>query len=470
MTDIQQVIPSTRPKEGRAGRGFHAYSAKHLDMLATRAGLTPDERLAVRAVATVLPFRTNSYVIENLIDWDAAPDDPIYRLVFPQPDMLPAADVRRLADMISGGAPEAGLRAAAHEIRMRLNPHPAGQLLLNAPRLHGRPLPGLQHKYPETVLFFPRQGQTCHAYCTYCFRWAQFVDEPDLKMATDDIGTLIAYLRAHPEVTSVLITGGDPMIMGEPVLRRYLEPLLDPRLDQLESIRIGTKSLSYWPQRFVTDPDADATLRLFGEVVDSGRTLALMAHFSHPRELEPSVLAAAVRRIRGTGAVIRTQAPLIRSINDDPGTWRAMWRMQVRQGMIPYYMFVERDTGPQDYFAVPLARGYDIFRDAYQGVSGLGRTVRGPSMSATPGKVCVDGVTEVAGLRVFVLRMIQARDPRLVGTPFFARFDPAATWLTDLEPVFADRFPFESAPYDTVPDALPGLWPDEPDELMVPAI
>ena len=445
MTDIQQVIPSARPKEGRAGRGFHAYSAKHLDMLATRAGLTPDERLAVRAVATVLPFRTNSYVVENLIDWDAAPDDPIYRLVFPQPDMLPAADVRRLADMISGGAPEAGLRAAAHEIRMRLNPHPAGQLLLNAPRLHGRPLPGLQHKYPETVLFFPRQGQTCHAYCTYCFRWAQFVDEPDLKMATDDVGTLVAYLRAHPEVTSVLITGGDPMIMGEPVLRRYLEPLLDPRLDQLESIRIGTKSLSYWPQRFVTDPDADATLRLFGEVVDSGRTLALMAHFSHPRELEPSVLAAAVRRIRGTGAVIRTQAPLIRSINDDPGTWRAMWRTQVRHGHDP--VLHVRGAGHR---AAGLLRGAagpgcDIFRDAYQGVSGLGRTVRGPSMSATPGKVCVDGVTEVAGLRVFVLHMIQARDPRLVGTPFFARFDPAATWLTDLEPVFADRFPFEPA-------------------------
>ena len=466
MTDIQQVIPSARS----SGRGFHAYSAKHLDTLVQRAGLTPAERLAVRAVATVLPFRANAYVIENLIDWDAAPDDPIYRLVFPQPDMLPAADVQRLAGLIETGAPDTALRAAAHEIRMRLNPHPAGQLLLNAPSLHGRPLPGLQHKYPETVLFFPRQGQTCHAYCTYCFRWAQFVDEPDLKMATDDIDTLVAYLGEHPEVTSVLITGGDPMIMGEPVLRRYLEPLLDPRLDHLESIRIGTKSLSYWPQRYVTDPDADATLRLFGEVADSGRTLALMAHFSHPRELEPSMLAEAVRRIRGTGAVIRTQAPLIRSINDDPATWRSMWRTQVRLGMIPYYMFVERDTGPQDYFAVPLARGYEIFRDAYQGVSGLARTVRGPSMSATPGKVSVDGVTEVAGLRVFVLRMIQARDPRLVGTPFFARFDPAATWLTDLEPVFADRFPFEPSPYEAAPDVLPGLWPDEPDELMVPAI
>src|SRR5260370_40811393 len=113
------------------------------------------------------------------------------------------------------------------------------------------------------------------------------------------------------------------------------------------------------------------------------------------------MLAEAVRRISSTGAVIRTQAPLIRSINDGPATWRAMWRTQVRQGMVPYYMFVERDTGPQDYFAGPLARGYEIFRDAYQGVSGLARTVRGPSMSAPPGKGGVDGGTGVAGQRGF---------------------------------------------------------------------
>jgi hypothetical protein len=194
-----------------------------------------------------------------------------------------------------------------------------------------------------------------------------------------------------------------------------------------------------------------------------------MAHFSHPRELEPPLVDQAVRRICGTGAVIRTQAPLIRSINDCPAAWQAMWRSQVRKGMVPYYMFVERDTGPHDYFAVTLARAYEIFRDAYQGVSGLCRTVRGPSMSATPGKVSIDGVTEVAGVKVFVLQMIQARDPSLVGTPFFARFDPSATWLTDLEPVFAGRFPFEPSGYESVPDELPGLWPEEPGEL-IPAI
>ncbi len=354
VQEITPVVPAQ-------GRGFRAYSAKHLDQLTARAGLSEAERLAVRAVATVLPFRTNDYVIESLIDWSAAPDDPIYRLVFPQADMLPAEDVAPIAAMLARSAPEREIQAAAHSVRMRLNPHPAGQLALNVPAFSDEPLPGVQHKYPETVLVFPKQGQTCHAYCTYCFRWAQFIGEPDLKMATDDMTRVTSYLRAHPEVTSVLITGGDPMIMGSAVLRRYVEPLLQPGLEHIESIRIGTKSLAYWPQRFLTDPDADDTLRLFEEVDTSGKTLALMAHFTHPRELEPTPVARAITRIRSTGAIIRTQAPLIRSINDDPECWSQMWRTQLRLGLVPYYMFVERDTGPQGYFAVPLARAAEVY-------------------------------------------------------------------------------------------------------------
>jgi KamA family protein len=449
VTGIRQTVPAAPA----AGRRFRAYTAKHLDALTARAGLGAADRLAVRAVGSVLPFRTNSYVVDELIDWAAAPDDPIYRLVFPQTDMLPAADVRHIAALLARGAAGPEISAAAHEVRMRLNPHPAGQLALNIPDLGDEPLPGVQHKYPETVLIFPRQGQTCHAYCAYCFRWAQFVDEPELKMATTDVDRVMHYLRQHREVSSVLITGGDPMIMGAPVLRRYIEPLLGPGMEHIESIRIGSKALGYWPQRFVTDPDADDTLRLFEQVVASGRALAFMAHFSHPRELEPPLVAEAVRRIRAAGGVIRTQAPLIRTINDDAAVWAAMWQAQVRLGMVPYYMFVERDTGPQDYFAVPLTRGYGIFRDAYRQVAGLCRTVRGPSMSATPGKLCVDGIAEIAGQRVFVLHMIQARDPSLVGKPFFARYDADATWVSDLEPAFAPRFPFEPDPAE-----LPGPW------------
>ncbi|MFG2085062.1 MULTISPECIES: KamA family radical SAM protein [unclassified Spirillospora] len=437
MTLVNDAAPAVRS----TGRKFRAFTAKHLDELTARAGLSPAQRLATRAVATVLPFRTNAYVIEELIDWSAAPDDPIYRLVFPQEDMLPPEDVAHLAGLLSREAPKAEIEAAAHKVRMKLNPHPAGQMELNIPSFGDGKIPGMQHKYDETVLYFPKQGQTCHAYCTYCFRWAQFVGEADLKMAGDDVTALRDYLVAHPEVTSVLFTGGDAMIMGETVLRRYVEPLLE--LDQLESIRIGTKSLAYWPQKFVTDPDADDMLRLFEQVVESGKNLAFMAHFTHPRELEPLMVTEACRRIRDTGAIIRTQAPLIRTINDRAADWESMWRTQTRMGLIPYYMFVERDTGPQDYFAVPLAEAYGIFRDAYKNVSGLARTVRGPSMSATPGKVCVDGVVDLAGEKAFALHLIQCRDAELVGKPFYAKYDPNAVWLDDLKPAFADRFPWQ---------------------------
>ena len=111
MTGIQQVVPDN----ALAGRRFRAYSAKHLDELTARAGLDDAARLAVRAVATVLPFRTNAYVVDELIDWDAAPDDPIYRLVFPQADMLPGADVQTISSLLAQDAPSEQIRAVARE-------------------------------------------------------------------------------------------------------------------------------------------------------------------------------------------------------------------------------------------------------------------------------------------------------------------------------------------------------------------
>src|SRR5690606_36779396 len=96
----------------------------------------------------------------------------------------------------------------------------------------------LQHKYAETLIVFPKQGQTCQAYCAYCFRWPPFVGEPDLKIATDDFTAMATYLTRHPEITSVLVTGGDALIMGSSVLRRDIEPL--PDIASIESVRIGT--------------------------------------------------------------------------------------------------------------------------------------------------------------------------------------------------------------------------------------
>jgi KamA family protein len=413
---------------------YRALGRQHLDRLPHLQGLSNDQRLALEAVSAVLPFRVNSYVLDELIDWDDIPNDPIYQLTFPQAGMLESPDFTRLVDQVVRQDQE-GLTRVARSIQHRMNPHPSGQLRLNVPTVDGEPLPGAQHKYRETILFFPSQGQTCHAYCTYCFRWAQFVGIQDFRFANREASTLQRYVEAHRELTDVLFTGGDPLVMSTQVLRRYVEPLLTDANQHISSIRLGTKSLAYWPHRFLTDPDADDLLRLFEEVRASGRQLALMAHFSHPRELETPTVQAAMRRIVDTGAVIRCQAPLIRHVNDDADAWARMWNLQVRLGAIPYYLFVERDTGPRHYFEVPLARALKIFSAAYGQVSGLARTVRGPSMSATPGKVLVDGVTELDGEKVFALKFIQARETSWVNRIFFARFDSQAAWLSELEPV-----------------------------------
>jgi KamA family protein len=451
--------PRNRPFDGsEVAPRYRVYTQKNIDSIPHIQHLSDADRMAMRAVAAVLPFRINNYVLDELIDWSRVPDDPIFRLTFPQPEMLKPDDFRRMLALVRRGAPANELKTAARSIQESLNPHPAGQMSFNVPQLDGTALSGMQHKYRETVLFFPSAGQTCHAYCTYCFRWAQFVGIDELKFAGNESDTLVRYLKAHTEVSSVLLTGGDPMVMRTRVLRRYLDPLLAPELDHIESIRIGTKAPAYWPYRFTDGEDADATMRLFERVVRAGRNLAVMIHYSHPRELETPVAQQALRRIRRTGAVVRTQAPLIRNVNDSAECWANMWRQQVRHGAVPYYMFVERDTGARDYFEVPLLDALNIFNDAYRQVSGLARSVRGPSMSATPGKVLVDGVARVAGEDVFVLKFLQARDPDWVGRPFFAKLDPTARWLDDLRPAFGEsEFFYEAGLRAMQRDAEPAV-------------
>jgi KamA family protein len=424
---------------------YRALGPAHLDRLPQLAALPDELRREMKVVASVLPFRVNEHVLERLIDWERVPQDPMFQLLFPQRGMLSEEHYARVAAAHEQGASREELAAAVDAVRAELNPHPAGQLELNVPVFEGEPMRGMQHKYRETVLFFPAQGQTCHAYCSFCFRWAPFVGDAELKMAGRDAERLHGYLAAHPDVSDLLLTGGDPMIMRTDVLRQYVEPLLRPELEHVTNLRIGTKALTFWPQRFVTDPDADDLLRLVERLVEAGKHVAVMAHLEHWRELDNEVAREAVRRLRDAGAVLRSQAPLLRHVNDDPAVWARAWREQVALGIVPYYMFCERDTGARRYFEVPLARCYEVYQQAVQRCSGLARTVRGPSMSCAPGKVEITGRARVAGEEVFVLRFLQGRDPDWVDRPFFARFDPRATWMNDLRPALGDEeFFFEA--------------------------
>ena len=394
-----------------------------------------DVHEAIKVVGEVLPFRVNEYVLSELIDWSEVPDDPIFRLLFPQREMLSPQQFEAVSSLVNRGAGPKEIAPVVHSIRASLNPHPDGQLTHNIPVLDDHPLPGLQHKYRETVLFFPAEGQVCHAYCTFCFRWPQFVGLPELKFQARETADLRAYLQRNPDVTDVLFTGGDPMIMKASTLARQVESLLTDELKHVQTIRIGTKAITYWPHRFVTDHDADDILRLFEKVVAAGRHLALIAHINHPRELSPQIARRAIERIRSTGAVIRVQSPVIRHINESVDVWVDLLNQSVQLGMVPYYMFVERETGPHSYFEIPLVRALEIFDGCFRQVSGLARTLRGPTMSAFAGKVVVDGIAESSQGKCFVLHYLQARDPGWVKTPFFARYDAGASWFTQLQPI-----------------------------------
>ncbi|MBU0499749.1 MAG: lysine 2,3-aminomutase [Gammaproteobacteria bacterium] len=425
---------------------FRVFTDRDLHRIEPLRRLSDEQLFEMQVVASVLPFRVNEYVINELIDWRRVPQDPIFQMTFPHKAMLQDEMYDRMASLHRKGADRQEIKSLAGALRTKLNPHPAGQLALNVPiNADGNRLQGIQHKYRETVLFFPSQGQTCHSYCSFCFRWAQFIGDKELRMASAEASVLHKYLKGHEEVTDLLVTGGDPMVMKTKYLARYLEPLLKPEFEHIQTIRIGTKALSFWPQRFVTDEDSQELMALMRRLVSGGKHVAIMAHYNHWKELETDIARIAIKRVRETGAQIRSQGPLLRNINDDPDVWAKMWNTQVQLGIVPYYMFIERDTGARNYFDVPLYQAWQICRDAKKRVSGLGRTARGPGMSSDPGKIEIQGVSRIRGEKVFVLHFIQGRDPDWVHRPFFAKFDEKATWLHQLEPAFGqDRFFFES--------------------------
>ena len=429
---------------------YRAYGLGNYRNIPQISRLSPEELQAIEVVGRVLPFKTNNYVVEELIDWEKTATDPIFTLNFPRREMLSKKHYLLVGKLLEKQVDSGEFKEAVNAIRLALNPNPAGQEH-NVPMLGNVRLKGIQHKYRETVLFFPAQGQTCQAYCTFCFRWPQFTGMSELRFAMQETDLLVKYLKLHPKVTDVLFTGGDPMTMSATLLASYVEPLLQPGLEHIHTIRIGTKSLAYWPYRYLSDPDAEEILRLFEKVVSTGKNLAFQAHFNHPVELSTEAVQKAIRRIRATGAQIRTQSPLLRHINDDPELWARMWRKQVDLNCIPYYMFVARDTGAKHYFEIPLERCWEIFRKAYSQVSGICRTVRGPSMSDDAGKIQILGITEVKGEKVFVLRFIQGRNPKWVDKPFFAAYHPKATWFSELEPAFGKDYFFFENEYPTRP-------------------
>lgn len=416
-------------------------------------------------VGRVLPFKTNNYVVDELINWDDYENDPVFSFNFPQKKLMDRKHFDLISGLVKSRADNAFIGQVVDRIRLGLNPHPAGQLECNIPKLGGKKVNGIQHKYRETMLVFPAQGQTCHAFCTFCFRWPQFTGMNDYKMALKKAEASTEYLRQHQEVTDVLFSGGDPMVMNANRLEIYIDAVLNSGNSNLRTIRIGTKSLSFWPYRYLTDKDSGKILELFRKVTDAGIHLSIMAHINHYKEMSTVAFREAVKQIRQTGAVIRSQSPVLNHVNSSSATWEKMWTDQVNLGIIPYYMFVPRNTGSHRFFSIPLVKAYSIYRKALSRVSGLARTVRGPSMSALQGKIKIDGIPIVNGEKYIAMSFIQARSADWVKRPFFSEYDEKACWINELKPAFGERTFF----FDRDGSEFPGFDDDFSDNTSLPS-
>ncbi len=396
--------------------------------------LSDQELKELELVSHILPFKVNNYILDELIDWNNKETDPMFNLYFFNKHMLHSEQLDLLQNSYYNTKTIEAKNEIIKQIRSELNPHPAKQMTANVPILNNKRIKGLQHKYKETCLIFPKSGQTCHSYCTFCFRWAQFIGDDDQKFYTDSSGLHIEYIKKNKEITDLLFTGGDPMIMSVLKLKEIVSPFLSNEFEHIKNIRIGTKSIVNFPYKYVNDKETSELLSFFDDIIKTGKHLSIMAHINHWIEMESNAFKIAIKNIRNTGAEIRTQSPILNNINDNSDIWIKMWQQQVKLGLIPYYMFIERETGAEKYFNIPLFKAFNIFKDAYKQVSGLCKTVKGPSMSAIPGKVVIDGVIKIEGKKYFVLNFLQARNPDWIKQPFLAEYDETSTWLFQLNP------------------------------------
>ncbi len=354
--------------------------------------IPPGERAKLRKVTERYAFRANDYYL-RLINWDD-PEDPIKRLIIPCEE-----------ELNHGGSLDASNEEAVTVTR------------------------GVQHKYPHTVLLLC--NEVCGAYCRYCFRKRLFVNEND--EATNDISAGLAYIAGNPNVTNVLLTGGDPLLMST---RRIIEILKALRsIPHVEIVRIGSKMPAFDPWRLLGDPQLQ---RAFREYSTPRQRIYLMAHFDHPRELTDPAIKGIDCFIRH-GVICVNQCPLIRGINDDAEVLATLFRRLSFIGCPPYYLFQGRPTAGDDPYKVPIVRGWEIFADALRRGSGLARRARFV-MSHETGKIEVLAVDDDH----IYLRYHQAKNETMRGRFMIYKRDDEACWLDELEPATvssAPRFP-----------------------------
>jgi L-lysine 2,3-aminomutase len=401
----------------------------------------------------VYRFKASRHIL-NTINWDDYERDSMFQLVFPQPGMMR----KKVTEAYLAAKTDAQRRQVVEDYMEETNPHD-GKQLLNKPWIDSGDggidiLEGSQHKYPPCQLIFDQTTQNCFAFCTYCFRHAQVRGDHDMFIQ-EDIAQVHQYLRLHPEVTDILITGGDAGYLPLARLRQYVMPIIeDPALLHIRAVRLGSRMLTYQPE-LVLSRKYDKTLELFDTLRDNGVQLSWMAHFSTPRELlNPSTLAA-IRRLQNHGVVVRSQSPIMNHVSLFMGpdgkvdversaaNWIDLAHILAALSVRFHAMYCARPTGEYQYFTASLADIDKVFSLIYRSLASLHRPSRYITMTTSAGKLSILGTAEVNGQKAFALKFNESRNMAWMDKVFLAKYDPNETKVDKLAPLDTPKFFFE---------------------------
>ncbi|WP_078595250.1 KamA family radical SAM protein [Evansella clarkii] len=298
-----------------------------------------EEREKLKQITNKFVFRVNDYYL-NLIDWNN-PNDPIRKLVIPN----------------EGELEEYGRWDASDEDT-------------------NYAAPGCQHKYATTALLIV--SEVCGAYCRYCFRKRLFRN--DIKEAMADVQPGIDYIKEHPEINNVLLTGGDSLILATKKLRGIIEQLRE--IPHVKIIRLGSKMPVFNPMRIYEDEEL---LKLISEYSTPEQRIYVMAHINHPVEITEEAKKG-FDALHKAGAIVVNQTPVLKGINDDPEVLAELLDKLSWAGVTPYYFFINRPVAGNNDFVLTLEEAYNAVEAAKAKTSGLGKRVR-LSMSHTSGKI-----------------------------------------------------------------------------------
>ncbi len=278
-------------------------------------------------------------------------------------------------------------------------------------------LTGVQHKYAQTTLVLTTNQ--CSMYCRHCFR--KRMVGYTVSEVSDQVHALTDYIKAHPEINNVLLSGGDAFINENEVIRAYLDSLCD--LPQLEFIRFGTRTPVVLPMRIYDDPELLDILREYGKK----KQIYVVTHFDHPREITEEAKKA-VRMLIEAGCPVRNQVVLLKGVNDDPKVLSELLNKLTSIGVLPYYVFQCRPAkGVLTQFQVPLQEAYEIVEGARALCNGQSKAFR-YAMSHVTGKIEILG--KLGDEMVF--KYHQAKYPKDAGRLFTMKVQPDQCWLDDI--------------------------------------